>query len=177
MRVMEFDGKTPKLGRDVFIAPGATVIGDTEIGDESSIWFGTVVRGDVFHIRIGRRTNIQDNSVIHVTTGAHATIIGDEVTVGHRVILHGCTVHDGALVGMGATVMDRAVIGKGALVGAGSLVTEGTEIPPGMLAIGRPARVKRPLTEEEQRFLAYSSGHYVDIAQVYRKAPGADGAR
>ena len=119
------------------------------------------------HIRIGERVNLQDNSVLHVTTDTHATIIGNDVTVGHRVILHGCTVHDGALIGMGAIVMDRAVVGAGALVAAGALVVEGTEVPPGMLAMGAPAKVKRPLTEQERAYLAYASGHYVNIARQY----------
>jgi carbonic anhydrase/acetyltransferase-like protein (isoleucine patch superfamily) len=172
MPVLEYSGVWPKLGERVFIAPNATVIGDVHIGDESSIWFGTVVRGDVFHIRIGRRTNIQDNSVIHVTTGQHATIVGDNVVVGHRVILHGCTIEDNVLIGMGAIVMDRAVIGKGSLVGAGALVTEGTVIPPGMLALGSPAKAKRPLNDAEKEHVLRASEGYAMLAQQYAASIG-----
>lgn len=167
MPVIPYRDLVPQLAEDCLVAPGAHVIGDVHIGAKSSIWFGAVVRGDVFHIRIGAGSNIQDNSVVHVTTGKHATVVGDGVTVGHRVILHGCTVEDGALVGMGAVVMDRAVIGAGALVGAGAVVTEGTKIPPGTLALGAPARVKRELTEEERRYMAWSAPHYSDLAAQY----------
>jgi gamma-carbonic anhydrase len=165
--ILPYLDKRPKLGERCYIAPGAHVIGDVEIGAESSIWFGTVVRGDVFHIRIGERSNIQDNSVVHVTTGRHATIIGNDVTIGHRVIIHGATIEDGALIGMGAIVMDRAIVGRGALVAAGSLVTEGTVIPPGVLAVGAPARVKRPLSPEEISHLQYASRAYVELGSDY----------
>lgn len=174
MNRIEHDGCRPRLGADVFVAPSAVLIGDVEVGAESSIWFGTVLRGDVFHIRIGCRTNIQDNSVVHVTTGRHATLVGDDVTVGHRVILHGCTVEDGALIGMGAIVMDRAVVGVGAMVGAGALVTEGTVIPPGHLALGSPARVKRRLTDGERNGLVEAARQYVSLSARYR---GADARR
>lgn len=168
MPVLPYADTTPTLAEDVFVAPGAHVIGDVHLGAKCSIWFGAVVRGDVFHIRIGAGSNIQDNSVVHVTTGRHATIVGENVTVGHRVILHGCTIGDGALIGMGAVVMDRAEIGAGALIGANSLVTEGTKIPPGVLAIGSPARVKRELTDEERQFMGWSAPHYADLAAQYR---------
>lgn len=167
MPVLEYSNKIPQLGENVFIAPGAMVIGDVEIGADSSVWFNTVIRGDVFHIRIGKETNIQDNSVIHVSTGRHAAIIGDRVTVGHRVILHGCTIEDDALIGMGAIVMDRCVVGKGAFVGAGALVTEGTIIPPGMLAVGSPAKVKRPLTDEEKAHVALAAQGYAMLSKEY----------
>ena len=167
MNILRYDGKSPKLGANVYIADGATVIGDVEIGEDSSVWFGTVIRGDVFHIRIGARTNVQDNSVIHVTTGKHATVVGDDVTIGHRVILHGCTVKNGALIGMGATVMDRAVVEEGALVAAGSLVTEGMVVPAGMVAMGAPAKIRRPVSDAEREYLAYAGPHYVDIAKKY----------
>lgn len=160
-------GRTPKLERGVWIAPTAAVIGDVELGEDSSVWFGTVVRGDVFHIRVGRGTNIQDNSVVHVTTGRHAAIIGNDVTVGHSVTLHGCTIEDRALIGIGAIVLDEAVIGEEAMVGAGSLVTPRTRIPPRMLAVGSPARVKRPLTDSELEYVRTSGPHYVDIARQY----------
>lgn len=167
MTIYDFQDARPRLGTKCFVAPNASVIGDVEIGSESSIWFGAVVRGDVYYIRIGDRTNIQDNSVIHVTTGKNATIVGNDVTVGHRVILHGCTIEDGALIGMGATVMDRAVVGRGTLVAAGSLVTEGTVLPPGVLVLGVPARPKRPLTREEQRHIQDASVVYARLAATY----------
>ena len=162
----------PRLGADCFIAPGAHVIGDVELGDKASVWFGTTIRGDVFHIRIGDRTNVQDNSVIHVTTDRYPTIIGNDVTIGHRAILHGCTVEDGALIGMGAIVMDRAVIGKNSLVAAGSLVTEGTVIPPNTLALGSPAKPRRELSKEELQHLAWSAEHYTQVAQNYVESLG-----
>ena len=167
MPVIPFGAKMPRLAEDVFVAPGAHVIGDVEMGAQGSVWFGTQVRGDVHHIRIGDRVNLQDNSVVHVTTDTNPTIVGNDVTVGHRAILHGCTVQDGALIGMGAIVMDRAVVGAGALVAAGALVVEGTEIPPGMLAMGSPARVTRALKAEERAYIAYSAKHYVNIAIQY----------
>jgi carbonic anhydrase/acetyltransferase-like protein (isoleucine patch superfamily) len=127
--IIPFRGITPVLGRNVYIAPTAVIIGDVRIGDDSSIWFGTVVRGDVNSIVIGARTNVQDNSTLHVVTDAFPLIIGDEVTVGHNVVLHGCTVEDRCLVGIGAVVLDGVKIGTGSVVAAGSVVTQGTEVP------------------------------------------------
>jgi gamma-carbonic anhydrase len=170
--VFGFRDQWPRLAPNAYLAESATVIGDVEIGEESSIWWGSVVRGDVFPIRIGRRTNIQDNSVVHVTNGRNMTVIGDGVTVGHRVILHGCTIGDDALIGMGAIVMDRAVVGKGTLVGAGALVTEGTVLEPGMLVLGSPARVRRPLTDEEKAGLRDSAAHYSALAGIYAQRYG-----
>jgi carbonic anhydrase/acetyltransferase-like protein (isoleucine patch superfamily) len=167
MPIHPFQTKIPILGEDVFIAPGAHVIGDVVLGAKSSVWFNAVIRGDVFHIRIGSGTNIQDNTVIHVTTDRNATLIGNDVTVGHSAILHGCTIHDGALIGMGAVVMDRCVVGTGAFVAAGSLVSEGTEIPPGMLALGRPARVVRPLKPQEIEHVRWAPVHYAELAHEY----------
>ncbi len=172
MPIYGFEEQWPRIAGDAYVAENATVIGDVEIGERSSIWWGTVIRGDVSSIRIGRRTNIQDNSIVHVTGGETVTIVGDDVTVGHRVILHGCTIEDGALIGMGSIVMDRAVIGKGALVGAGALVVEGTVIPPDMLVLGAPARVKRPLTDEERARLRHSSAHYADLGGIYARRYG-----
>ncbi|MDP6944469.1 MAG: gamma carbonic anhydrase family protein [Myxococcota bacterium] len=166
-RFVAYDGVAPTIGREVFVADTARVIGDVHLGDGTSVWYGTVVRGDVFHIRIGDRVSLQDGTVVHVTTGRFATTVGNDVTVGHRAVLHGCTVGDGALIGMNATVMDEAVIGAGAMVAAGALVAPGTVIPPGMVAMGSPARAMRPLRDHEREFLTYSAGHYVDIAQTY----------
>jgi len=158
----------PTIPSSVFIAPSADVIGDVEIGEDSSVWFGTVIRGDVHTIRIGTRTNIQDLSMLHVTRKTHPLVIGNEVTVGHHVTLHGCTVKDRVLVGMGAVVLDGAVIGAQSIVGAGSLVTQGMQIPSGSLVFGNPAKVKRSLKAEELSFLAESAQNYVDLAGHYR---------
>lgn len=172
MPILPFGELVPRVADDSFIAPGAHVIGDVHLGAQSSVWFGTVIRADVFHIRIGDRTNIQDNSVVHVTTDRNATIVGNDVTVGHRAILHGCTIEDGALIGMGAIIMDRAVVGAGALIAAGSIVTEGMVIPPGVLAVGSPARPKRDLTDAERQYMAWSAPHYCEIAAQYTSQVG-----
>jgi carbonic anhydrase/acetyltransferase-like protein (isoleucine patch superfamily) len=155
------------VGREAYIAPGATVIGDVTLGDESSVWFGTVVRGDVMPIVIGARTNIQDGSVVHVTSGKSRTTVGDDVTVGHMVLLHGCTVESCVLIGMGSVVLDDAVIGADSIVAAGSLVAPGTRIPSGSMAMGRPAKVVRPLTEEDRVLVRNSCRAYVESARVY----------
>jgi len=162
-----FKGILPQITVSTFIAPSADIIGDVEIGEESSIWYGSVVRGDVHYIRIGLRTNIQDLSMLHVTRQTYPLIIGNEITIGHHVTLHGCTIHDRVLVGMGAVILDGAVISAGSMIGAGSIVTEGTRIPPGVLAFGAPARVKRPLTEKETAFLSQSAQNYVDLSRTY----------
>lgn len=167
--IRKYKDKYPKLGESVFLAETAALIGDVEIGDRSSIWYGAVLRGDVFHIRVGEDTSIQDNSVIHVTDGRHATLIGNRVTVGHGAIIHGCTIEDLCIIGMGAIVMDRANIGARSIIGAGALVTPGTTVPEGHLAVGAPARVKRALTDDELRWIETSASHYVEIADVYLK--------
>ncbi len=167
-RIVSFLGTWPALGERVFIADTARVIGQATLGDDVSIWYGSVVRGDVFHITIGARTNIQDHSVVHVTSGRHATRIGCDVTVGHRATLHGCEVGDRALIGMGAIVLDGAEIGEEAMIGAGAVVTPKTVIPPRVLALGSPARVVRELNEGELELVRRSAAHYVKLAGVYR---------
>lgn len=167
---LAFAGKAPELGNRVYLAPTAMVIGDVVIGQCSSIWFGTVVRGDVGFIRIGKRTNIQDLSMVHVTGGVANTTIGDEVTVGHRAILHGCVVQDACLIGMGAIVMDGAVIGEGSLVAAGAVVTPGTNVPPRSLVLGAPAKVIRPLSDDEARMGRDGAARYVELAGAYLDA-------
>lgn len=169
--VRSYGSSTPNIGEGVFLAETAAVIGDVVIGDRSSIWYSTVLRGDVFHIRIGSETSIQDNSVVHVTSGQHATIVGDRVTVGHSVTLHGCTVADECIIGMGSVVLDRARIGTRCIVGAGALVTPGTEIPEGHLAVGAPARVKRKLTDAELAWIRTSADHYVNLSARYLAGP------
>jgi carbonic anhydrase/acetyltransferase-like protein (isoleucine patch superfamily) len=166
-----FDGKRPIVHASAFVADNATVIGDVEIGARSSIWFGAVLRGDVFHIRVGEDTSIQDNSVIHVTHGLYGTRVGSKVTVGHQVTLHGCTVGDLCIVGMGSTILDQAEVGDRCIIGAGALVTPGTKIPAGHLAVGSPARPKRALSDEELTWLEASAIHYVELINKYGEDP------
>lgn len=166
--VLAFGGKHPALDPTAFVAHYASIIGDVVVGADSSIWFGTVVRGDVMPIRIGAATSIQDNSVIHVTHGVNGTTVGDRVTVGHRVILHACDVEDDCLIGMGAIILDRARIGRGSVVGAGALVTPGTDIPPGSFVLGAPAKIKRAVDERERGWIAASAAHYVELTRAYR---------
>lgn len=167
MLVRPYDGKSPRLGARVFVAENATLVGAVELGDDASIWFGTVLRADVNPIRVGARTNIQDNCVVHVTNETWPTIIGDDVTIGHAAIVHGCTIGNGALIGMGSRVLDGAVVGEQALVGAGALVPEGMHVPPRTLVVGVPARVKRPLTDEELVRLVTSAKLYVQYKDKY----------
>ncbi len=174
-RILEYQGMSPVLGRGSWIAPGAVVIGDVEMGEDSSVWFGSVVRGDVHRIRIGDRTNIQDLSMLHVThykkpdkSDGHPTIVGDDVTIGHRVMLHGCTIEDACLIGMSATILDGAVIGKESIVGAGALVTMNKVFPPRSLIVGSPAKVVRQLTDEEVAELYASAKRYVGFMKEYR---------
>ena len=163
-----YDGKTPRIAPSAFLAEGSVVVGDVEIGERSSLWFGTVVRGDVNHVRIGARTNVQDLTVVHVTSRTHPTVIGDDVTVGHRAVLHGCTIKDRCLVGIGAIVLDGAVVGPDAMVGAGALVPPGMVVPPGTLVLGAPAKVKRQLTADEIAFFLTSAANYAGYAARYR---------
>jgi len=154
-------GFAPKVAASAFVAENAALIGDVEIGADSSIWYSVTIRGDVMPIRIGNQTNIQDGSVIHGTYQECGTTIHDRVTVGHLVMLHGCEIQRGCLIGMGAIIMDRCVIGEHSLIGAGTLLTEGTVIPPRSLVIGRPGKVKRTLTDEEVKGLEESADHYL----------------
>lgn len=165
--VRSFNGKSPVLGQGVFVAETAAIIGDVAIGDQSSIWYGTVLRGDVMPIRVGARTSIQDGTIVHVTSGVAGTEIGSDCTVGHAAIIHACTVEDCCLIGMGAILLDGARIGSGSLVGAGALVTPGTDIPPGSLVLGAPARVKRQLTPQERAQIDESAVHYVELTERY----------
>jgi gamma-carbonic anhydrase len=168
MPLYEHDGVRPTLGKDAWIAPNATVIGDVHLGDEASVWFGTTIRGDVFPIRIGARTNLQDGSVIHVTGGKAATTVGSDVTVGHMVLLHGCTIGDGCLVGMGSVVLDGAVLGEHSVLAAGSLLPPGFEIPPHSLAMGRPAKVVRTLGHDDLDWVREAGRLYVQYARTFR---------
>jgi len=151
----------------VFLAETCAVIGDTVIGDESSIWYSTVLRGDVMPIRVGARTSIQDGTIVHVTSGFSGTTIGDDCTIGHAAIIHACTVEDFCLIGMGSILLDGVVVGRGSLVGAGSLITPGTIIPPGSLVLGSPAKVKRPINDREREQIDFGAKHYVELARRY----------
>jgi carbonic anhydrase/acetyltransferase-like protein (isoleucine patch superfamily) len=169
--IRTFQGIKPTIAGSAFIEETAVVVGDVHIGEESSVWFNAVVRGDVHYIRIGDRTNIQDLSVIHVTHGTHPTVLGNDITIGHHVVLHGCTVKDRVLVGMGAIVMDGVVIGEDCIVGAGALLTEGTIVPSGSLILGAPARVKRSVTDDERAWIKDSARNYVQYARQYLSGP------
>ena len=164
----EHCGKAPVLGRDVFIAPNATVIGDVELGDESSIWFGCIVRGDVFPIRFGARTNLQDGSVVHVTGGKARTTVGDDVTIGHMALLHGCTIGSRTLIGMGSIILDGAVIGDECIIAAGSLIAPGAKIPARSLVMGRPGKVVRTLADEDLGWVREAGSLYVGYARTFR---------
>lgn len=165
--IREFNNIRPRIHETAFVTDDAIVIGDVEIGAEASIWFGSIVRGDVNYIRIGDRTNIQDACVIHVSSNEHATILEDEITVGHRVTLHGCYVETGCLIGIGSIILDGARIGRNSLVAAGCLVTPGTVIPPESLVMGAPAKVKRQLGPEDLEKLSGSWKNYVDLSRRY----------
>ena len=165
--LLPFQKKVPKINPLAYIVENATIVGDVVIGAESSIWFNTVIRGDINYIRIGERTNIQDGCVLHVAREKYPLIIGDEVTVGHNATLHACTIESRCLIGMSATVMDGSRIGKNCIVGAGSLVTPSTIIEPGNLAVGAPAKVKRKLTDNEICSILDSANHYVNDIKSY----------
>ncbi len=166
--IATWNGHEPSITAPAFIAPSADVIGRVTIGRDSSIWYQAVLRGDVEDIVIGARSNIQDHCTLHTSQGVTPCIVGDGVTIGHRVILHGCTIGDGALIGMGAVIMDRAVVEPGCLVAAGALVTEGKQLRGGYLYAGAPAKEIRPLCTEEQEFLRRSADHYVEVAHLHR---------
>lgn len=165
--ILPFKGVVPTIDNTAFIAPSASIIGDTVIGRESSIWWNVAVRGDVHEIRIGARTNIQDNSMIHVTSGKFGTYIGDDITVGHMVTLHACTLQNRSFVGMGATVMDGAVVEEGAMVAAGALVTPGKVVKSGELWAGAPAKCIRKLIDDDLAGMSKNAPHYVELAKSY----------
>jgi carbonic anhydrase/acetyltransferase-like protein (isoleucine patch superfamily) len=167
MALYELDGTSPRIDESAWVADSAQVIGNVELAAGASIWFGAIVRGDTEVIRVGRNSNIQDASVLHADHGTPLTI-GDDVTVGHKVMLHGCTIGNGSLIGIGAVVLNGAKIGEGCLVGAGSLVTEGKEFPDGSMIVGSPARVVKQLTPEQLGHLRLSALHYVENAQRFR---------
>ncbi|MBE0599032.1 MAG: gamma carbonic anhydrase family protein [Desulfuromonadales bacterium] len=168
--LLPFRDFRPTIAPCAFVEASARIIGDVEIGAESSVWFNVVIRGDVNSIRIGARTNVQDGSVIHVTRALHTTRVGDDVTIGHNATLHGCAIGDGCLIGIGAIILDGAEIGAQSLVAAGTLVAPGTVIPPRTLVMGSPGRPKRPLTQAEVDHLAQSAVNYVGYRLAYLPA-------
>jgi gamma-carbonic anhydrase len=178
--ILPFGPKLPRVAPDAFVAPNATLIGDVEIAEQASIWFGAVLRGDVGAIRVGPRTNIQDLACIHTTMGLSRAEIGADVTVGHGAILHGCTIGARCLIGMGSIILDNAQIGEGSVVAAGSVVTPNTVIPPRSLVRGAPAKVIREVQDHEGQMGMFGAHHYVEQGSIYRRicdgAPGPDGA-
>jgi carbonic anhydrase/acetyltransferase-like protein (isoleucine patch superfamily) len=156
----------PAVGKGVLIAPGATLVGDVRLGDDSSVWYGAILRGDIAPIIVGARSNLQDGAVVHVADGAPCTL-GEEVVVGHRVMLHACRIEDGCLIGMQSTILDEAVIGQGSIIGAGALVTQRTVIPPRSLVLGVPARVIRTLTADDEVFHRAVALKYVRLKENY----------
>jgi gamma-carbonic anhydrase len=161
-----FRGVLPRVHPTAFVDANAQVIGDVEVGEESGVWMSAVVRGDVNYIRIGRRTNVQDGSVLHGMRETHATIVGDNVTIGHSAVIHGCTIEDQCLIGMGAILLNGARIGSGSIVAAGTVVVEGAQIPPRSLVMGSPGKIRRPLTDDEvasiQRYADRYAGYRLD---------------
>jgi gamma-carbonic anhydrase len=166
--IRSYHGITPRIASSAYIDPSAVIIGDVEIGNRSSVWPCVTVRGDTALIKVGSETSIQDNTVMHADEGIPCTV-GNRVTVGHSVVLHGCTVEDEALIGIGAIILNGAVIGKGAVVAAGSLIPENMEVAPGTLVMGVPAKPRRAVTEEEQRRFAEGVRHYVEKAAIFQQ--------
>lgn len=167
--IYEYKGLRPRLGKDVFLGPGVIVLGDVDIGDGANLWFYTVARGDVNRITIGQNTNIQDHCTLHVTSVRFPLSIGNDVIAGHRAVLHGCTIHDGVLIGIGALVLDGAVVESGAIVAAGSVVTPGTVIPGNRVAVGIPARPTREPTAEERNFHTVNLAKYREYARTFEQ--------
>ena len=167
--IRPYRGVMPKIAASAYIDPSAQVIGDVTIGERSSVWPNSTLRGDVHYIRIGRETNIQDNCCLHVMTGEYPVILGDRVTVGHSATLHGCVVEDDCLIGIAATLLNGARVGSGSIVAAGSLVTEGTQIPPGSVVMGAPAKVRRPAAGADQEMIRRHAAAYVEYRAIYRE--------
>jgi carbonic anhydrase/acetyltransferase-like protein (isoleucine patch superfamily) len=166
--ILPFEGALPELGEDVYIAEGARVIGNVELGDQASVWYNAVLRGDLEKITIGARTNVQDGTVIHIESGQYATNIGEGVTIGHKALVHACTIGDNCLIGMGSIILDGAVIEDNCLVAAGAVVTPGKTFPAGSLIMGTPAKVVRELSDEEIEGFRESAAHYVELARRHR---------
>lgn len=170
MAVYTLKNIAPRIGRDVFVADSAAVIGEVELGDDASVWFGAVLRGDYRPIRIGPRTNVQDNAVLHITQARGPTIVGTDVTIGHSAVVHACTIGDRCLIGIGSIILDGAIIGEESFIGAGTLVTPDTVIPPHSFVIGRPGKVVRAIGDEEIIRIRESAAHYVSFARDFRES-------
>jgi gamma-carbonic anhydrase len=170
--IRTYKGITPQIAQTAFIEASAQVIGDVQIGEQSSVWFNCVLRGDVYHIRVGSHSNIQDGTIIHVTSGRFATIIGDFVTVGHAAVLHGCTIKNRVLVGIGAIILDNVTVGEESFIAAGALVTPGTVIPPRSMVMGSPARVRREVTNDEVALINRHWQSYVEYKATYQSEFG-----
>ncbi len=168
--ILPYRGVYPRIAESAYIAPTATIIGDVEIGEDSNIWFGCVLRGDVNEIRIGAGTNIQDGTVVHVSREKFGTYIGDHITIGHMALIHACTLEDRCFIGMQATVMDGCVVASGAMVAAGALITPGKRVPPGELWAGTPAKRVRDLSEADSTSIAATAPHYVRLGREYKEA-------
>lgn len=175
--IRPYRGKFPKIAASAYIDPAAVVIGDVVIGEDSSIWPLTVVRGDVHYVRLGNRTNVQDGCVLHVMKDQYPLVLGDEVTVGHAVTLHGCTIESRVLIGMRATILNGAVIGTGSIIAAGTLITERTVIPAGSLVMGAPGKVKRPVTAEDLASIGKYAERYSGYREIYRQEAVERGER
>lgn len=167
--IITYKGITPKLHKSVFLCEGVRIVGDVEIGEDCSVWYNSVIRGDVHYIRIGKGTNVQDLCMLHVTNNKYALNIGEYVTVGHSVTLHGCTVQDRCLIGIGATVLDDALVSSNSLVGAGAMVREGFVVPEGVLVAGVPAKIIRDLSEAELNWVRKNAENYVAYTKEYRQ--------
>ena len=174
--ILPYNGRTPQIAASAYIADSADLIGDVEIGEHSSVWFRAVLRGDVHFIRLGARSNVQDGSVLHGMKDLYPVVLGDEVTVGHNVTLHGCTIESRCLIGMGATILNNARIGEGSIIAAGSLVVEGTVVPPRSLFMGAPAKFRRHLTDDDLALIRRYASNYVGYKEAYLTAVrSADG--
>lgn len=174
--IRAFRGKFPQIARSAFVDPSAQVIGDVTIGERASVWCNASIRGDVHSIRIGNETNIQDNSVLHADFPDFPLDIAHRVTVGHSVVLHGCTIEEDALIGIGAIVLNGARIGKGAIIAAGAVISEGAVIPPYSLVMGVPGKVRREVTEEERERFRVNAQHYIELCEQYLLEAGAESA-
>jgi gamma-carbonic anhydrase len=172
--IRKYGGRTPQIAGSAYIDVAAVVIGDVSIGEDSSVWPGVVIRGDVNWIRIGSRTNVQDGSVLHVMRDTHPLVLGDNVTVGHGVILHGCTIESHCLIGMGSIILNGAKIGAGSIIGAGTLVPERTEVPPGSLFLGHPGKFRRSLIPEDLESIDRYAERYVEYKESYKKETNQD---
>ena len=172
--ILTLAGRTPRIASSVFVAASADVIGDVEVGENSSVWFQTVLRGDIEPIRIGANSNIQDGSILHTIEGS-PVVVGDWVTVGHRVVLHGCSVESHCLIGMGAVLLNNVRVGEGSIVAAGALVAENTVIPPRSLYLGVPAKLRRQLSDTDRGFIDMHAAHYLEYKENYLAEPARDG--